>query len=73
MLLVTKEVQEALQWLQSRIQPWNIVVVKWAFTCQVRHNTLKSATASDQIANYFEQYKVLKQSLGYILVSDFFS
>ena len=65
--------QEALQWLQNRIQSWNIVVVKWTLTCQVKHNTLKSAIASDQIANYFEQYKVLKQPLGYMLTSSFFS
>lgn len=73
MFLVTEEVQEALQWLQSRIQPWALVCKKWALTCEVRQCKLKkSITASDKIDNYIEQYKAIKQPLGYTLVNIYF-
>lgn len=70
MLLATDEVQEALEWLHNRIEPWIFVSNKWALTCQIRHATLKSNTASENVADYFDEYKVLKQPLGYALVSE---
>lgn len=57
---------EEIQWLKNNIEPWDIVVEKWQHSSK---NRLKYYKSLDSIESILINFPVLKQPLGYTLVS----
>lgn len=54
--------EDANLWLQNNIEPFSEVLQKWNITYTLRSNKF-------EIHEYYEKYKSLKSSSGYLLVS----
>jgi hypothetical protein len=60
---------DAVRWLENNDEPREEVITRWTATYSHRLNAIESLG----IQGYFERFKAIQRSDGYILVSNFFS
>uniref|UniRef100_A0A8D8PZN0 Uncharacterized protein n=1 Tax=Cacopsylla melanoneura TaxID=428564 RepID=A0A8D8PZN0_9HEMI len=66
-------VDEAITWLKTEIEPWNVVETKWRETAKYRLELLTSVSVKfETISDYADTYPCLKEANGYKLLTDDF-
>ncbi|XP_019887066.1 uncharacterized protein LOC105278977 isoform X2 [Ooceraea biroi] len=74
----TSETQlDSFQWLRQCLEPQNEATIKWKETASIRLLKLRSTEYRRKkdkqfvgtITDYFDEFRVLRQSWGYILVN----
>lgn len=74
---ITELQLDSFQWLRRCLEPQSVAIVKWKQTACVRllkircteYRQKKKKQVISDITEYFDEYRVLRQPWGYILVN----